>query len=43
MIIVIKETLDGWLFPEDGDYVYNLMLSFADTDEEFVLDLQGCV
>lgn len=41
MIIVIKEALEGRSFPEAGDYVYNLMLPFADTDEEFVLDLQG--
>ena len=41
MIIVIKDALDGRSFPEAGDYVYNLMLPFADTDEEFVLDLQG--
>ena len=41
MIIVIKETLDGRPFPEAGDYVCNVMLPFADTDEEFVLDLQG--
>ena len=41
MIIVVKDALDGRSFPEAGDYVYNLMLPFADTDEEFVLDLQG--
>ena len=41
MIIVIKETLDGRPFPEVGDYVYNLKFPFADTDEEFVLNLQG--
>ena len=41
MIIVIKEALDGRSLPEAGDYVYNLMLSFAYTDDEFVLDLQG--
>ena len=41
MIIVIKEALDGRPFPEAGEYVYNLMLPFADTDEEFVWDLQG--
>ena len=41
MIIVIKDALDGRPFPEAGDYVYNLMLPLADTDEEFVLDLQG--
>ena len=41
MIVVIKEALDGRSFPEAGDYIYNLMLPFADTDEEFVLDLQG--
>ena len=41
MQIMIKDTLDGRSFPEAGDYVYNLMLPFADTDEEFVLDLQG--
>ena len=41
MIIVIKDALDGRSFPEAGDYVYNLMLPFADTDEELVLDLQG--
>ena len=41
MIIVVKDALDGRSFPEAGGYVYNLMLPFADTDEEFVLDLQG--
>ena len=41
MQIMIKDVLDGRSFPEAGDYVYNLMLPFADTDEEFVLDLQG--
>ena len=41
MIIVVRDALDGRSFPEAGDYVYNLMLPFADTDEEFVLDLQG--
>ena len=41
MIIVIKDALDGRTFPEAGNYVYNLMSPFADTDEEFVLDLQG--
>ena len=41
MIIVIRDALDGRPFPEAGDYVYNLMLPLADTDEEFVLDLQG--
>ena len=41
MIIVIKEALDGRPFPEAGEYVYNLMLPFADRDEERVLDLQG--
>ena len=41
MIIVIKDALDVRSFPEAGDYVYNLMLPFAGTDEEFVLDLQG--
>ena len=41
MIIVIRDALDGRSFPEAGDYVYNLMLPFADTDEEFVWDLQG--
>ena len=33
MIIVIRDALDGRSFPEAGDYVYNLMLPFADTDE----------
>ena len=41
MISVIKDALDGRSFPEAGDYVYNLMLPFVDTDEEFVWDLQG--
>ena len=43
MIIVVRDALDGRSFPEAGDYVYNLMLPFADTDEEFVLDLQVCM
>ena len=41
MQIMIKDALDGRSFPEAGDYVYNLMLPLADTDEEFVLDMQG--
>ena len=41
MEIMIKDALDGRSFPEAGDYVYNLMLPYADTDEVFVLDLQG--
>ena len=41
MDIMIKDALDGRSIPEAGDYVYNLMLPFADTDEELVLDLQG--
>ena len=41
MEIMIKDALDGRSFPEAGDYVYSMMLPLADTDEEFVLDLQG--
>ena len=41
MDIMINEASYGRPFPEAGDYVYNLILPFADTDEEFVLDLQG--
>lgn len=40
MIILIKDALSGRNFPDAGDYVYNLMLPGADTDDACIWDMQ---
>jgi hypothetical protein len=40
MIILIKDALYGRNFPDAGDYVYNMMLPGADTDDACIWDMQ---
>lgn len=39
MIIVIKKSLVGRNFPDAGDYVYNLMMPYIDTDDTCIWDM----